>query len=144
MTEIAFHFNAPDKLAYACRLLRKAVAGGAQVVVTGDEAQLRRLDQLLWTFSPVDFVPHCLADAPAAVLRATPVVLAVDVQQAPHHRVLLNLSDEVPRGFERFERLIEVVTGDDDDRAGARERWRHYATRGFVIVRHDLELKESP
>ena len=24
MTEIAFHFNAPDKLAYACRLLRKA------------------------------------------------------------------------------------------------------------------------
>ena len=31
MTEIAFHFNAPDKLAYACRLLRKAVASGARV-----------------------------------------------------------------------------------------------------------------
>ena len=25
MTEVAFHFNAPDKLGYACRLLRKAV-----------------------------------------------------------------------------------------------------------------------
>ena len=30
MTEVAFHFNAPDKLGYACRLLRKAVATGAR------------------------------------------------------------------------------------------------------------------
>ena len=28
MTEVDFHFNAPDKLGYACRLLRKAVANG--------------------------------------------------------------------------------------------------------------------
>ena len=25
MTEVAFHFNAPDKLAYACRFARRAV-----------------------------------------------------------------------------------------------------------------------
>ncbi|KQP15060.1 DNA polymerase III subunit chi [Pseudorhodoferax sp. Leaf267] len=144
MTEIAFHFNAPDKLAYACRLLRKAVIGGAQVVVTGEDDALRRLDQQLWTFSPLDFVPHCLADSPAAVLQATPVVLAADLQRAPHHQVLVNLGDRVPEGFERFARLIEVVSGHDEDRAGARERWRHYAARGYAIVRHDLELKDSP
>jgi hypothetical protein len=34
MTEIAFHFNAPDKLDYACRLLRKAV--GRRPVVVAD------------------------------------------------------------------------------------------------------------
>ena len=33
MTEISFHFNVPDKLAYACRLLRKAVNAGNKVVV---------------------------------------------------------------------------------------------------------------
>jgi DNA polymerase-3 subunit chi len=54
MTEIAFHFNAPDKLAYACRLLRKAVNSGARVVVTGDAASLQALDTLLWTFSAGD------------------------------------------------------------------------------------------
>lgn len=145
MTEIAFHFNAPDKLSYACRLLRKAAVGRARVIVTGDEPLLARLDQQLWTFSPLDFVPHCLAaGSPASVLQATPIVLTPDVREAPHHQVLVNLGDEVPQGFERFERLIEVVTGDDEDRAGARERWRHYAARGFIIVRHDLELKESP
>lgn len=142
MTEVAFHFNAPDKLAYACRLLRKAQLGRSQVVVTADDAQLRRLDQLLWTFSALDFVPHCMANSPAAILQATPIVLAADLEQAPHHQVLVNLGGAVPQGFERFQRLIEVVSNDDEDRAGARERWRHYAAQGFAIVRHDLELKE--
>ncbi|KQP35233.1 DNA polymerase III subunit chi [Pseudorhodoferax sp. Leaf274] len=142
MTEIAFHFNAPDKLAYACRLLRKAVAGGARAVVSGPDDMLARLDQQLWTFSALDFVPHCMAGSPARVLAASPVVLAVDVLQAPALPVLVNLGDLVPAGFERFERLIEVVANDEDDRALARGRWKHYVARGYAIVRHDLELKE--
>ena len=58
MTEVAFHFNAPDRVAYACRLLRKAVASGAKLVVTGSPDVLQQLDRALWTFSAVDFVPH--------------------------------------------------------------------------------------
>lgn len=143
MTEIAFHFNAPDKVAYACRLLRKAVASKARVVVTGSPDVLRRLDQELWTFSALDFVPHCTGNSPEPVLSASPVVLTAAAGNAPHQQVLLNLGEEVPEGFERFERLIEVVTLDDGDRHVARERWRHYAVRGYAIDRKDLELKES-
>ena len=33
MTDVAFHFNVPDKLGYACRLLRKAHAAGGSVGV---------------------------------------------------------------------------------------------------------------
>jgi DNA polymerase-3 subunit chi len=142
MTEIAFHFNAPDKLAYACRLLRKAVAAGARTAVTASDDALERLDQQLWSFSALDFVPHCLADAPARVVAASPVLLTADAQRAQGLPVLVNLGDLVPSGFERFERLIEVVSNDADDRALARERWRHYAARGYAIVRHDLQLKE--
>jgi DNA polymerase-3 subunit chi len=143
MTEIAFHFNAPDKLAYACRLLRKAVVGGARAVVSGPDDMLARLDQQLWTFSPLDFVPHAmLGSSPVRVLDASPVVLAVDVLQAPVRPVLVNLGGLVPAGFERFERLIEVVSNDEDDRTLARGRWKHYVARGYAIVRHDLELKE--
>lgn len=142
MTEIAFHFNAPDKSAYACRLLRKSVKGGRRLVVTAPDDTLRALDQRLWTFSPLDFVPHCMVASAPALLQATPVVLAADPQQAPHQQVLVNLGDTVPEGFERFERLIEVVSNDADDRAQARLRWRHYAARGYAIVRHDLQLKE--
>ncbi len=139
MTEVAFHFNAPDKLAYACRLLRKAQAGGAQVVVTGEPAQLRELDTALWTFSALDFVAHCHgATADEAVRQRTPIVLMESARSAPHRQVLLNLGRSVPDGFEGFERLIEVVTADEDDRQQARRRWKHYADRGYGITRHDL------
>jgi DNA polymerase-3 subunit chi len=138
MTEVAFHFNAPDKLGYACRLLRKAVASGAKVVVTGDPGLLRELDIALWTFSALDFVPHCHgATAAQAVVEASPVVLADSARVAPHRQVLVNLGAVVPEGFERFERLIEVVTTLEDDRQQARQRWKHYADRGYAITRHD-------
>jgi DNA polymerase-3 subunit chi len=141
VTEIAFHFNAPDRLAYTCRLLRKAVASGARLVVTGPAEALDRLDTELWTFSATDFVPHCRAQAEPALLAASPVVLADDPAAAPHQQVLLNLGAEVPAGFERFERVIEVVGLDDADRQLARSRWRHYADRGYAMSRHDLASK---
>ncbi|MDQ3270978.1 MAG: DNA polymerase III subunit chi [Pseudomonadota bacterium] len=144
MTEVAFHFNVPDKLEYGCRLLRKAWGSGARVVVTGEAETLRRLDQLLWTFSPLEFVPHCKLDAPAATVAATPVLLAADPGACPHHEVLVNLGQQVPAGFERFERFIELVTRADDDRAAARGRWKHYADRGYAMKRHDLAQESRP
>lgn len=142
MTEVAFHFNAPDKVGYACRLLRKAVGAGSRVVVTAEDALLRRLDVSLWSFAPLEFLPHCHSSAQQQVLAASPVVLAPSLDQAPHHEVLVNLGAPVPSGFERFARLIEVVAQDDDDRQLARHRWKHYADRGYAIIRHDLALKD--
>lgn len=143
MTEVAFHFNAPDKVAYACRLLRKALGTGARVVVTGEPGLLQALDADLWTFAPAEFIAHCrVEEAEPHVLAASPVVLAGEPAAAPHRQVLVNLGGRVPAGFERFERLIEVVSLEDGDRATARGRWKHYADRGYAIVRHDLALKE--
>jgi DNA polymerase-3 subunit chi len=144
MTEVSFHFNAPDKVGHACRLLRKATGAGARVVVTGEPQTLRALDGELWTFSPHDFIAHCdQATASAAMLAASPVVLAASARGAPHQQVLVNLGEQVPDGFETFERLIEVVTQDEADRQQARRRWKHYADRGYSIERHDLGATES-
>lgn len=144
MTEIAFHFNASDPQGYVCRLLRKALGRSAQVVVTAPSATLDALDAALWTFSPLDFVPHCRADAPAQVLQASPVVLAPALSDAlPHHDVLVNLDVQVPRGFERFARVLEIVSTQEQDRQSARARWKHYAERGYKIVRHDLAQQDG-
>jgi len=144
MTEVAFHFNAPDKLSYACRLLRKAWSNAAQVVVMGDKDLMVDLDTSLWTFSATDFVPHCMSSADAFTLQHTPVVLVQGVQVPaglPHHQVLLNLGSALLSGFETFEKVIEVVTQDEQDRSMARSRWKHYAERGYPLVRHDLAPK---
>ena len=144
MTEVMFHFSVADKMGYACRLLRKAARTGAKVAVAGPPDLLGRLDRELWTFDAGDFVPHAvLPDAPAAggsfeprVQRA-PIWLAKRPIDAPAHDVLVNLGEGVCEGFESFRRLIEVVSLDDADRSAARRRWKHYADRGYAIVRHD-------
>ena len=141
MTEVAFHFNVPERVEYACRLLRKATRQGARVVVTGPLPGLARLDKALWRFDPLEFVPHVLARRNEKLperLADTPVWLLEDTADAVHHDVLLNLGHEPPSGFESFARLIEVVSTDADDRAAARERWKHYASRGYDIVRHEV------
>lgn len=144
MTEVAFHFNVPGKLGYACRLLRKAAASGSKVVVTGEPELLRALDAELWTFSALEFIPHCHASsADSQVLEASPVVLSESARGTPHQQVLVNLGARVPEGFERFERLIEVVTQDEGDRQLARTRWKHYADRGYAITRYDLANREA-
>ena len=61
MTRIEFHFNAPERLQYACRLLRKASAQNLRIGVVGSAAALRQLDAALWNFSAVDFLPHSTA-----------------------------------------------------------------------------------
>jgi DNA polymerase III subunit chi len=141
MTEVAFHFNMPDKTGYLCRLLRKAAAQGAQVAVTGPDDMLGELDAALWSFSETDFVPHCRADSDPLVRDASPIVLGVVPAQAPHHEVLLNLGAQVPSGFERFARVIEVVGDDEQERADSRLRWKYYQQRGYALVRHDIAGK---
>jgi len=143
LTEIAFHFNAPDRLGYVCRLLRKAVGGGAKVVVTGPVDVLDQLDGALWMLSPTDFIPHCGPEAGSAVLAKSPVVLVPSVQEAQFFDVLVNLGASIPDGFDRFGRLIEVVTLNEVDRKEARGRWKYYADAGFRLIRHDVQKAVS-
>ena len=141
MTEISFHFNVPDRMGYACRLLRKAVRRGARVVVAGPPPALQQLDRQLWTFEPLDFIPHVHARSGqplAPRLRHTPVWLTEQVQDAPHHDVLLNMGDELVNGFESFSRVIELVPVDGPARMAGRVRWKHYADRGYTLQKHDV------
>ena len=141
MTEVAFHFGAPNKLEYAGRLLRKAVAKGARLTVLAAPAQVQHLDASLWAANPTDFLVHAVDDGGAPHSRC-PVVLTSKVHASlKSHAVLLNLTHTVPDEYAQFERVIEVVSLDDEDRTMARNRWKHYLQRGHDIQRHDLQLR---
>jgi len=141
MTEVSFHFNMPDRLSYVCRLLRKATRQGARVVVAGPSAALSTLDRSLWTFDPLEFIAHLRlapGNVPAPRLLETPVWLVEQASDGPCRDVLLNLGAEPPVGFESYQRVIEIVSTDEDDRASGRLRWKHYANRGYAIQRHEV------
>jgi DNA polymerase-3 subunit chi len=134
MTRIDFHSGVADKLAYTCRLIRKARAAKCRVIVYHDDgAALERLNQLLWTFSEQDFLPHVMAQDPLAA--QTPVVLSASADASfPHHELLINLSTHSPSGFDRFERMMEIVASDTDETAWGRERYRQYQQAGYALT----------
>lgn len=134
MTRIDFHSNVPNKIAYACRLVRKARNANFQVVILArDDAQLAELDEALWTFSEQDFLPHVMMDD--ALAAQTPILLtAAQAMEAPHHQILINLSDTPPDHFARFERMFEVVSSDEADKSSGRERYSYYKQRGYPLT----------
>jgi DNA polymerase-3 subunit chi len=136
MTRIDFHTNVPDKVAYACRLARKAWAANHRVVLMAeDEAQLAELNAAMWTFSTADFLPHVIAgDALAA---QTPIILTDnDEAELPHtHKELLvNLSRRAPGHVAQFERMIEVISSDEDDAAAGRKRYVAYKQQEYPLT----------
>jgi DNA polymerase-3 subunit chi len=132
VTRIDFYHYAEDKLRYACRLAATAVERDSRLVVFAPEERvLADFDRLLWTFQSTRFVPHCRASD--AVAGETPVVLACDESALPHRDVLLNLGDDWPPFFASFERLLEIVGTDEEDKARARSRFVFYRKRGYDI-----------
>lgn len=141
MTQVDFHFNAPDKLPYVCRLLRKASGQGHRVGVLADQDTSHLLNQLLWNLNASDFVTHCLlADSPS-LLEHSSVIFAAnweDLIAFEQLDVFLNLNDLPPPSLDGIERLIEVVGPEEKDKSSARLRWKHYSQLGFQINRFDL------
>jgi DNA polymerase-3 subunit chi len=139
MTEIHFYTGLSDKVSYACTLVSKAVQRGKRVVVFGSDAELlKRFDQALWSSEPLSFIPHVMHDD--ALAAATPVVLAAcapaEAEPLPHHEVLVNLDQTLPKFFSRFDYLMELVEQNEQDSQAARERWKFYKQRGYSIEHH--------
>lgn len=142
MRKVEFHHGIGNKLAYACRLLRKAHRAGAQVAVTGDLATLQALDRELWTFDDQEFLPHVLAAGKPLPerLHATPIWLSPDAASAPGERsILINVGREMPAGMERFERLFDLVSSEPGDRQEGRQRWKAYAAQGWDVQPHEVK-----
>lgn len=137
MTQIDFYFHVENKLQTACALSAKAFSRGLRVLAfCPDPGVSQKFSRLLWTAPAISFIPHCAPDDRLAAV--TPVIVDHDGSNLLHDQVLLNLRDEWPSFFSRFQRLVEIVSLDEEDRRLARERYKFYRDRGYEIQSHDL------
>ncbi len=138
MTEIAFHTGIANPLDYACRLLRKAYRSGARVAVHAEPALLDRLDQALWTFEPLEFVPHAVLPRDGADpgrVALSPIVLVKGDGVAPAEcRIGVTLAGRDVPDVGAFDRLIAIVGVDDAQREAGRQRWRDYQRAGHAVT----------
>jgi DNA polymerase III subunit chi len=132
VTRVDFYLASEDAPRVACRVAEKAWKLGHKVYVhTKDPTDAQKLDELMWTFRDVAFVPHSLTeDAPIRIGHSAP--------PDGFDSLLVNLADEVPAFFSKFERVAEVVSGDASAKAQARERFRFYRDRGYELETHEV------
>ena len=137
---IDFHVNVDHRIHYACRVVRKARSAGRTVLVYSSDGERRaRMDLALWNFSALDFLPHVTLPSPLAP--QTPVWLSAAPADARRDLLLLLDDDPAPDfagWFTSFERVIEVVGAEEDDRARARARFKAYRDAGFAPVVHEV------
>lgn len=154
MARIDFHSNVSDKLEYACRLTRKIWSAAPEgepvrnIVMVGEKADLKKLNELLWAFSSTDFLPHCFIEEEAAA--ETPIVLTDDfassaLNDIPHADVMIHLGMrmpvDVPALVARFPRIVEVVTVNETERLAGRERFKVYRELGHEL--HNFDQSKS-
>jgi DNA polymerase III subunit chi len=126
-----------DRLLLACRLTEKAYGLDHRVYIhAADEHQARQLDELLWTFKQHSFVPH--ARYPVAADETAPVLIGVDAEPDCAAEVLINLADEVPAGYARFQRIAELVDQQPAVLEASRARFRFYREQGLEPHSHKL------
>lgn len=138
MTRVDFYLNASSKVEVARKLASKALHAGSHLLIfTRDVARAREVDGYFWTSQQLSFLPHVLCGHRLA--DKTPILIGDDPAKLLHPDVLINLAEETPDCFSRFDRLLEIVTEDEGDKERARSRFRYFKERGYPLAVHDLK-----
>ena len=77
--------------------------------------------------------------------QVTPIVLSSNlwIPNSPRRpNLLLNLDDNICEVFSSFDRVVEVVGSDENEKLPAREKFTFYKNRGFQIYNHNISEKQ--
>ncbi|MGO9514463.1 MAG: DNA polymerase III subunit chi [Steroidobacteraceae bacterium] len=130
---------AKQRWTFACRLTEKAYLKDLRVLILSESAaDAKAVDDLLWTFSDRSFVPHQLCQDGQSVDPDTPVRVTPALEGAGTADLLVNLTDRLPAGWERFTRIAEIVDADPERRRLGRERFKSYRELKVALETHQL------
>ncbi|MFK7865034.1 MAG: DNA polymerase III subunit chi [Pseudohongiellaceae bacterium] len=129
--------SAEDTLGVACRLTEKAVNHSHSVyILTKSLAESIQLDDLLWQFKSTSFIPHGIYNQDQK--QSVPVLLGHSLPPDDFRGMVINLSNKPLDPIDQFERINELVGGDDMSLAQGRERYRAYRSHGVEIVTNKI------
>lgn len=128
-------------LQYACRLSSKACGAGLRIFLLSESTQQSKiLEDMLWTSSDANFVPHALADSIEGSDPLTRICIGDQLPAAAGFDMLVNLqSTEQLQGSE-FARVAELVSADEAKKQAARRRYAAWRDGGATMNLHNIRL----
>lgn len=136
MTQVEFYSLNSDELTtpykHLCEVVKRAYRKGQRVFIhTDNRKQAEKIDELLWTQDAKSFLPHQLVDEDPDTKPPIEIGFGQDPQIKPD--VLINLGENVPDFFSRFNWVFEYAYGDDEKKQKARDRFCFYRERGYSL-----------
>jgi DNA polymerase-3 subunit chi len=128
--------NEHERDHFICRLVEKIHRQRHTIYIhCKDRQESHKLDELLWTFSDISFIPHCLYGESAN--SPPPIQLGFD-STPQKHDVLINLSSTIPLFYAAFRRILEVVPQQEEQQIISREHYQFYKSQDLEIKTHKI------
>jgi DNA polymerase III subunit chi len=128
-----------DLYRFTCRLTDKAYLLQKKIFIqVSSPEEGQRIDELLWTFRDISFIPHCYLGVNSAVDPLLSVNIAISKPSELDADILFNLSHEVPTYFPEFSRIIEVVSEEKENKNQSRQKYKFYKTKNCQLTMHNI------
>ncbi|MCY4129202.1 MAG: DNA polymerase III subunit chi [Gammaproteobacteria bacterium] len=124
------------KFKTACRLASQAYERSKSVfILTANEEDSQKMDQLLWDFPSNRFIPHVQrAEKPS---HHNLVRIHHQLPEDSHY-VLINLTDQAVAIAGKLERIFEITMPSEADSARARQN--HYEQLNCTVQTHSIKI----
>jgi DNA polymerase-3 subunit chi len=131
--------TAPDAhLRHACRLAEQAAEQGKRVFIRmAHDSEIKRMDDLLWTFGDRNFLPHEVAHGSTPSHERIRVLIGIDPPPA-FRDVVINLHPAIPAEVDALQCIVELVPMDDGLKQAARSRFKAYRDAGHEPAKQNV------
>ena len=118
-----------------CNLVEEAyIQENNILLLCENEQSCENLDELLWTFKDVSFIPH------EKKLKNKILTQHIHITKKKQSLILMNLTYSFPDSFETYDRVIEMSGYDENTRQKARLNFKRYKTMNFEINTVPIKL----
>jgi len=125
---------------FTCTITNKVYQQGHSIYIDVPNHEIAdKIENLLWTYHDISFIPHALADTDPSKI---PVVIGWPGTEPVEFDVLINLTDRIPESAASFSRIIEIIPSESSARQHGRERFKQYRGLGFELFSHDIGRKQ--
>lgn len=128
-----------DVYRFVCRLVDKAYLLQKKIYIqVNSDEEGQRLDELLWTFRDISFIPHCYLRINTILDPLLSVNIATTKPKQLNADIFFNLSHEVPTYFPEFSRIIEVVSEEKKSKNQSRQKYKFYKAQNCQLTTHTI------
>ncbi len=127
-------------LNYACKIARQSWQQQQRVLIkTSDHQSSNIIDECLWNFDPVSFIPHAISCDNDNDEQAILISHRNDVNG--HFDLQINLANELAN-IEQSPHIIEILNQQDERKNAGRQHYKIYRQLNCELQHHELTAND--